>query len=67
MKIELEIKHHYGAERIYVLDDVLSSTIQSLTNAKTLSRRQINALILLGVRFIVTKINGVPLEKGQDI
>jgi hypothetical protein len=67
VKIEIEIRHHYGAERIYVLSQTLASTIQSLTNARTLSRRHISALMLLGVQFVVMKIDGVQLEKGQEI
>lgn len=51
MKIQLEIKTHYGNQRIYALTH--TQELQVLTGQKTLSKEHIKALEDLGFTFEV--------------
>ena len=59
MKITVDIKVHYGEARVYVVDPDQARRIADLTGTKTLTRRHISALGMLGHRFTVAA-NGEP-------
>lgn len=50
-KIIVEKTNHYGLERIYVVDEKLREAISSLTGRKSLFKRDIEALKVLGFTF----------------
>ena len=49
MKIEVEIKYHYGMENIYPVSPEVAKTLQQLTSKKTISREDVKSLRALGV------------------
>lgn len=49
MKIQVEIKYHYGVEYIYAISPEVAKTLQQLTSKKTISREDVKSLRALGV------------------
>lgn len=49
MKIQVEIKHHYGVEYIYPVDQEIKKVLQQLTSKKTISREDVSSLRKLGL------------------
>lgn len=49
MKIQVEIKYHYGVEYIYPTDQKIAKCLQQLTSKKTISREDVSSLRTLGI------------------
>ena len=50
MTIQIEIKYHYGNECLYIINEAEAQAVRSLTGKKTISRQDIKALEVLGIK-----------------